>query len=120
MLDMATGGNAGNVINAVNWFFKTIDIGPELTAEEEMVLSFAMMSGGVSFGGGGGQINAIPGRVSRVIPTRFLSGGKLAASNLKEAFVTAADDVAKITNSKNLAKRLALIDKSDNYLQGPL
>ena len=61
----------------------------------------------------------VPGRLARVAPAEFGSGPRLAAPGSSEAFVTAADDIAGITNSRALAERLTLVDDAGELIPGP-
>jgi hypothetical protein len=58
-------------------------------------------------------------RSSRVVPAEFGSGPRLAAPGSSEAFVTAADDIAGITNSRALAERLTFVDDAGEPIPGP-
>lgn len=62
---------------------------------------------------------AIPSRMARVIPAEFAGGIRLGAPSASEVFVTAADDLARITTSEGLAQRLTLIDGKGALIPGP-
>jgi RHS repeat-associated protein len=65
--------------------------------------------------------NPVPDRLARVIPAKYANTAEtLGPPGVDDVFVTAADDIAGITSSQELAKRLALLDNSGNPLQGPL
>jgi hypothetical protein len=64
--------------------------------------------------------NPIPDRLARVIPAKYTKTTEtLGRSGLDDVFVTAADDIADIASSEELAKRLTLLDNSGNPARGP-
>lgn len=79
--------------------------------------------GAVLPGGGYSKIddvvNSLPSRMARVVPAEFANGSRLASINASEAWVTAADDLAGITTSKDLAERLTLVDEVGDLIPGP-
>ncbi len=63
--------------------------------------------------------NSVPSRVARVVPSDFVNAPTLARPGLNDAFVTAADDIANITDASNLARRLTLVDEFGELRRGP-
>ncbi len=63
--------------------------------------------------------NPVPSRVARVVDIKYTNAPTLGRPGVYDVFVTAADDIADITNSTDLAKRLTLIDESGNLVPGP-
>jgi len=61
----------------------------------------------------------MPSRVSRVVDARFAKGPRLGGPGASDAFVTSADDIAGITNSGDLARRLTLVDDAGQLREGP-
>lgn len=63
--------------------------------------------------------NPVPLRAARVVPADFVNGARLSAPGASEAWITAAEDLAGISNSTELARRLTLVDNMGNLLPGP-
>lgn len=63
--------------------------------------------------------NPVPQRLARVIDADFINAPRLGGPGTDRVFVTAADDIAGITSSGELAERLTLLDDSFKLRRGP-
>ena len=62
----------------------------------------------------------IPTRLARVVPANRAGSTTLGAPKATDVFVASADDIAGITSSTELAKKLTLIDgNTGNFVKGP-
>ncbi len=68
-------------------------------------------------------VNPLPSRFVRVVPRdvadAFLRGERVNLGVTADVFIAGADDIAGITSSEELARRLTLLDSSGNLRQGP-
>ena len=96
----------------------------ELAQKSVTLLGATVIGGGLSSLSPSDDLpisNPVPNRLARVIPSKYANTAEtLGPSGMGDVFVTAADDLAGITSSQELAKRLTLLDNSGNPLQGPL
>jgi RHS repeat-associated protein len=86
-------------------------MGSRIVASGEALL----VAGGVE-GATGGDV---PSRVVRVVELKYGDGPRLGAPGASDVFVTSADDIAGVTTSEELARRLTLLDDAGNLRQGP-
>jgi RHS repeat-associated protein len=63
--------------------------------------------------------NPVPNRLARVRNSAFEDIETLGRPGAEDVFVTGADDLKGIKNSKEIAKRLTLLDKNGKLLEGP-
>ena len=57
--------------------------------------------------------------MARVVEARFANSPRLGGPGAQDVFVTAADDIAGIGSSSELASRLTLLDDAGRLRQGP-
>jgi hypothetical protein len=67
----------------------------------------------------GSITNPVPSRLARVVDARFAARPRLGFPGASDVFVTAADDIAGITNSTDLARRLTMLDNTGALRRGP-
>jgi len=69
--------------------------------------------------GDGVATSGVPNRLARVVDARFGNSASLGGPRADDVFVTAAEDVAGITNSADMARRLTLLDDAGKLRSGP-
>jgi hypothetical protein len=97
-------------------------------SEGELAQKSVTLLGATAIGGGLSSLstsddlpvsNPVPSRMARVMRADMAeSATTLGAPGVDDVFVTAADDIAGITTSPDLAARLTLIDNKGNFRPG--
>ena len=95
----------------------------ELAQKSVTLLGATVIGGGLSSLSPSDNLpvsNPVPGRMARVMPAKYANAAEtLGPSGADDVFVTAADDIAGIASSQELATRLTLLDKTGNPVRGP-
>jgi hypothetical protein len=63
--------------------------------------------------------NPVPERLARVRNAAFEDIETLGRPGADDVFVTGADDLKNVKDSKEIAKKLTLVDENNNLLEGP-
>lgn len=62
---------------------------------------------------------ALPSRLIRVVEEKYAQSPTLGAPSTSDVFVTEASQLKGLKTSVEIAKKLTLVDKNDNFIKGP-
>jgi RHS repeat-associated protein len=92
---------------------------PHSSAFDRNAAQFSLALSAITLGFSLNYSSFIAGRLARVVDARFANSPTLGAPGASDVFVVAADDIAGISRSSDLAQRLSLVDSAGNLRQGP-
>ena len=118
--------NADLAESNANWYQMRVGVSANLRMRLDLGLTvtnaagLALLTEGVRIPlGGPVTTNVVPSRLARVVESEYAATRTLGPPGASSVFVTAADDIAGITNSTELAQRLTLLGPNGNLVIGP-